>query len=185
MRHALDRLEAADRERVRLVGHVDEVGDLLAAADVFVFPSMHEGLGGALLEALAMSLPIVASDLPAFREFLVPERNAILVPPGCAAAFAEAVVRLLSDDSLRRRMAAANLELFEQRFQMDTVARETEHLYRRLAASRSGTADRITEFGRGRAVRSDEVAVATREPIRLRAADRRRGPPRRESRGTG
>jgi glycosyltransferase involved in cell wall biosynthesis len=135
---ALDRLEVADRERVRFVGHSEEVGDLLSAADVFVFPSMHEGIGGALLEALAMSLPIVASDLPAFREFLVPERNAILVPPGCAAAFAEAVVRLLSEDSLRRRMAATNLELFEQRFQMDTVARETEHLYRKLAATRSG-----------------------------------------------
>ena len=133
---ALERLPRADRQRVQFVGHAEEVGELLSAADVFVFPSVHEGLGGALLEALAMSLPIVASDLAAFREFLAPGGNAILVPAGCAIAFAEAVVKLLSDDSLRARMGATNLALFEQRFQLDTVARETEHLYRSVAAPR-------------------------------------------------
>jgi glycosyltransferase involved in cell wall biosynthesis len=133
---ALEQLPRADRQRVQFVGHAEAIGDLLSAADVFVFPSVHEGLGGAMLEALAMSMPIVASDLAAFREFLVPDENAILVPPGCATAFAAAVVKLLSDDSLRTRMGAANVAVFEQRFQMDTVARETEHLYRRVASTR-------------------------------------------------
>ena len=123
------------RRRVHLVGHTEDVGDLLAASDVFVFPSLHEGLGGALLEALAMSLPIVASDLPAFREFLVPGENAILVPPGRASAFADAIGRLLDDEPRRERMAAANLELFEQRFQLDVVAQQTERLYREVAAT--------------------------------------------------
>jgi glycosyltransferase involved in cell wall biosynthesis len=133
---ALDDLPVEARRRVHLVGHTEDVGDLLSASDVFVFPSLHEGLGGALLEALAMSLPIVASDLPAFSEFLVPGENAILVPPGCASALAGAVVRLLDDELLRGRMAAANLELFEQRFQLDAVAQQTERLYREVAAIR-------------------------------------------------
>jgi glycosyltransferase involved in cell wall biosynthesis len=133
---ALDCLPVAARQRAHLVGYVEGVGDLLSAADVFVFPSLHEGLGGALLEALAMSLPIVASDLAAFREFLFPGENAILVPPGCVTALAQATVRLLADDSLRSRMGAANLELFEQRFQMESVADDTERLYRKLAVSR-------------------------------------------------
>jgi glycosyltransferase involved in cell wall biosynthesis len=133
---ALDDLPVEARRRVHLVGHTEDVGDLLSASDVFVFPSLHEGLGGALLEALAMSLPIVASDLPAFREFLVPGENAVLVPPGCARAFAEAIARLLDDEPLRGRMAAANLELFEQRFQLEAVAQQTEHLYREVAAIR-------------------------------------------------
>jgi glycosyltransferase involved in cell wall biosynthesis len=135
---AVGRLPVAARQRVQFVGHAEGVGDLLSAADVFVFPSLHEGLGGALLEALAMSLPIVASDLAVFREFLVPGENAILVPPGSASALAEAVMRLLLDESLRGRMGAANLELFERRFQMDTVARETERLYRKLGMTGSG-----------------------------------------------
>jgi glycosyltransferase involved in cell wall biosynthesis len=133
---ALDDLPVEARQRVHLVGHTEDVGGLLSAADVFAFPSRHEGLGGALLEALAMSLPVVASDLPAFREFLVPGENGILVPPGCASAFADAAVRLLSDESQRARMGAANLELFERRFQMDTVAQQTERLYLELAAAR-------------------------------------------------
>jgi glycosyltransferase involved in cell wall biosynthesis len=131
---ALDDLPVDARRRVHLVGHTEDIGDLLSASDVFVFPSLHEGLGGALLEALAMSLPIVASDLPAFSEFLVPGENAILVPPGSASAFAEAIVGLLDDEPLRGRMAAANLELFEQRFQLDAVAQQTERLYREVAA---------------------------------------------------
>ena len=133
---ALDELPTEARQRVHLVGHTDDVGGLLSAADVFVFPSQHEGLGGALLEALAMSLPVVASDLPAFREFLVPGENAILVPPRCARAFAEATAQLLTDEPLRSRMGAANLELFEQRFQLDTVAQQTERLYRDTVAIR-------------------------------------------------
>lgn len=48
--------------RVRFLGHREDVPDLLAATDVFVFPSLWEGLGGALIEVMALSLPIVASD---------------------------------------------------------------------------------------------------------------------------
>jgi len=127
---ALSELPIGIRERAHVVGHTEDIGALLSAADVFVFPSRHEGLGGALLEALAMSLPVVASDLPAFTEFLVPEENAILVPAGCASAFAGAIVRLLGDEPLRRRMGAANVGLFERRFRLDAVAQQTDRLYR-------------------------------------------------------
>jgi glycosyltransferase involved in cell wall biosynthesis len=133
---ALDDLAVELRQRVHLIGHIENVGDLLTAADVFAFPSRHEGLGGALLEALAMSLPVVVSDLPAFREFLSPAQNAVLVPPGCASAFAEAIIRVLDDEPLRARMAAANLKLFEERFQLDVVGEETERLYREVAVRR-------------------------------------------------
>jgi glycosyltransferase involved in cell wall biosynthesis len=138
---ALDDLPVEARERAHLPGHTEDVGGLLAASDVFVFPSMHEGLGGAVLEAMAMALPIVASDLPALREFLVPGENALLVPPACAGALAEAIVTLLADEGLRSRMGAANLRLFEQRFQIDTVAQRTESLYRRVAAVAARSAD--------------------------------------------
>jgi glycosyltransferase involved in cell wall biosynthesis len=131
--HALDVLPAAARKRVQFVGHVEEVGDLLSAADVFIFPSVREGMPGALIEALAMSLPIVASDLDVFREFLVPGVNAILVPPGRPIALAEASVKLLSDESLRQRMGATNLKVFEHKFQIDPVADRMERLYRRIA----------------------------------------------------
>jgi glycosyltransferase involved in cell wall biosynthesis len=130
---AREELPDGIRERMHFVGHTEDVGGLLSAATIFVFPSQHEGLGGALLEALAMSLPVVASDLPTFGEFLVPSENAVLVPPGCASAFAEAILRLLDDEPLRVRMAARNLALFESTFQLDGVAQKTDRLYRRVA----------------------------------------------------
>lgn len=84
---------------VELLGRRDDVGDLLAAADVFVFPSRYEGLGGAVLEAMMMRVPIVASDLPALREVLDDGRCGALVPLGDSKALAAAVERALSDST--------------------------------------------------------------------------------------
>src|SRR5207248_5271036 len=117
--------------RVRMLGHIDDVPDVLAAADVFAFPSLWEGLGGSLIEAMALALPIVASDLPAIREVVEDGRNADLVPLGDAASLAAALGALL-DDSVRlaaygrrgrarfdelftlERSTARMLELYEQ-----------------------------------------------------------------------
>lgn len=75
------------------------------AADAFVFPSVKEGWGLALLEALAAGLPVVASDIPVFREFLAPQ-EALLVPPHDAEALAAAMASLITDPQLRRRLAS-------------------------------------------------------------------------------
>jgi glycosyltransferase involved in cell wall biosynthesis len=68
-------------DRVIRLGHRPDVADVLAAADVFAFPSRFEGLGGAVIEAMALGLPIVSTDLPAVREIVEEGRNALLVPP--------------------------------------------------------------------------------------------------------
>ena len=65
--------------RVRFLGFREDVGDLLAASDVFAFPSLYEGLGGAVLEAMALSLPIVATRIGPLEEVLDEGRNARLV----------------------------------------------------------------------------------------------------------
>ncbi len=93
-------------DRVRLLGHRSDVAEVLSAADLFVFPSVYEGLGGALIEALALGLPIVASDLPALREVVRPGENADLVSPTDSAALAAAVVALLDDPARRRAYGA-------------------------------------------------------------------------------
>jgi len=109
-------------ERVRLLGHRSDVPDVLAAADLFVFPSVYEGLGGALIEALALALPVVASDLPALGEVVVEGENALLVPPASPAELQSAIVDLLGDPKRRRRFGIRSRELFDQRFQADAAA---------------------------------------------------------------
>jgi glycosyltransferase-like protein len=78
-----------------------------AAADVFAFPSTKEGWGLVVLEAMSAGLPVVASDLPVFREYLRPGRDALLVPTGDPAALAGALASVLGDRGLAGRLRAA------------------------------------------------------------------------------
>ena len=95
-------------ERVRVLGPVEpaELERLYRAADVFAFPSVKEGFGLAAVEALASGLPLVASDLDVFSEFLEHEGNALLCPVGDAGALGDALVRLALDPGLRSRLAS-------------------------------------------------------------------------------
>jgi len=77
-----------------------------AAADVFAFPSTKEGWGLAVLEAMSAGLPVVASDLPVFREYLRPDRDALLVPVGDPAALAGALTSVIRDPCLGQRLSA-------------------------------------------------------------------------------
>jgi glycosyltransferase involved in cell wall biosynthesis len=121
-------------ERVRFLGHREDVADLLAAADLFAFPSIYEGLGGAVIEALALGLPVVASDLPALREVLEPDRNALLVEPGNPNELACAIAQLLDDPARARAFGARSQEIFEQRFDLDRSVKRSVELYRRVTA---------------------------------------------------
>ena len=107
---------------VALLGHRSDVPDVLAASDLFVFPSLYEGLGGALIEALALELPIVASDIPALREVVREGENAILVPPADSGALARAMEALLDDPERSRSFAKRSREIFDTEFQAEDAA---------------------------------------------------------------
>jgi glycosyltransferase involved in cell wall biosynthesis len=124
-------------ERVRFLGHVPRVAEFLAAGDVFVFPSLYEGMPGAVIEAMAMGLPIVGSDIPSIREVVEPRRNALLVEPTNDRALADAVGTLLGDPQTRREFGAESRRIYESRFRLDQSVRGMLALYDRL---RSGTA---------------------------------------------
>ena len=94
---------------VVLVGTVPEadIAAWYAAADVLAFPSVKEGFGLAVLEAMSAGLPVVTSDLPVFHEWLVADRDALLVPVGDVEALADALSRACTDADLRRSLVAA------------------------------------------------------------------------------
>jgi glycosyltransferase involved in cell wall biosynthesis len=104
---ALD--ETRLRERVVLTGPVDQerLGKLYAAADAFLMPSLYEGYGMVLAEAMARGLPIVCTTGGAAAE-TVPDAAAIKVPPGDMPALTTALARLIDDAALRRRLADAS-----------------------------------------------------------------------------
>jgi glycosyltransferase involved in cell wall biosynthesis len=112
-----------------LLGHRSDVSDLLVAADVFVFPSLWEGLGGAVIEALALEVPIVASDLPALREVVIDGENGVLVNPGEVSDLAEAIQTILNAPSTAG-LVSGNRERFVAMFNIDARANEMIDLLR-------------------------------------------------------
>jgi glycosyltransferase involved in cell wall biosynthesis len=104
-------------DKVQFLGHRSDVPELMAAADVFAFPSLWEGLGGVLIEALALEIPIICSNLPATREVVGGDgTSGLLVPPGDESALARNLEKLLDDEQERRRVTSRSRERFEERF---------------------------------------------------------------------
>ena len=99
-----------------------------AAADVLAFPSTKEGWGLAVLEAMSAGLPVVASDLAVFREYLRPGRDALMVPVGDPHALAAALTAVLDDQRLADRLRVAGLAV-SARFSWDRSAAQHQAIY--------------------------------------------------------
>lgn len=118
----------------------DELISWYHAADALAFPSIKEGWGLAVLEAMAAGLPVVASDIPVFREYLTDGDSALLPPVGDVDALTRALHRMIDEPRLRRRLAAAGREV-AARFSWDAAARQHRELYRQSASA--PPADRV------------------------------------------
>ncbi len=118
--------------RIVRLGHRGDVPAVLAAGDLFVFTSRYEGMPGAVIEAMSVGLPVVASDIAPVREVVEPGISAHLAPVGDAAAFRSAVARLLADPGRRAAMGAQGRAIFEARFTIDAAADAMAELYRSL-----------------------------------------------------
>jgi phosphatidylinositol alpha-mannosyltransferase len=133
-----DRLqsETAGDHRIEWLGRLSDLEKArrLRAADVFCAPSLHgESFGVVLLEAMAASTPIVASDLPGYRHVARPGVEAVLVPPGDTTALASALEQVLAGGPTIDEMVAHG-DCRALHFSMDRLAERYAGLYRRLLA---------------------------------------------------
>jgi glycosyltransferase involved in cell wall biosynthesis len=97
--------ECGVEERVHFLGLQSNPWQFMARADIFVLSSLTEGLPNAMGEAMALGLPIVATDCsPSLREYLGEEEAGLIVPPGDPSALAAAIHRLLADEAMRREL---------------------------------------------------------------------------------
>jgi len=119
-------------QHVRLLGRRADIPDILADADVFVLASHWEGMPGAIMEAMAARLPVVATRVGGIPELVVEGETGFLVPPGDAAALAAALKRLLGDPDLRHRMGQAGHGRITAHFRLDDKVREQEEVYVQL-----------------------------------------------------
>jgi glycosyltransferase involved in cell wall biosynthesis len=114
--------------RIRYPGpvHGDAKWQALADADVFAFPSFHEALPLAILEAVAAGLPIAATEVGAVPDAVTHNEGGLLVPPRDAPALQAALHRILSDASLRSRMSAWNRQKYENHYTVAAYGRRWE-----------------------------------------------------------
>ena len=111
---------------VALAGYDKNPFKYMARADVFAFSSRHEGLGNALIQAMACGTAVVSTDCPSGPNEIVTEgHDGYLVPVGDASALADRIVELLTDDELRRRMGT-NAAASAERFSTDAVVARYE-----------------------------------------------------------
>ncbi len=117
-------------DKVHLAGWRNDVPEILKIADVLVMPSFNEGMGRAIVEAMASGLPVVGSDVGGIPDLIVNGSNGFLVPPGDVPALSSAIQHLLIDEGLRRKMGDKSRELAEK-FGIDAMIARLETVYLR------------------------------------------------------
>lgn len=120
--------------RFRFLGHRDDVPRVLAGLDLFVMPSLWEGMPYALVEAMAVGVPVVGSDIPGIADLVRPHQTGRLTPAGDPVALAGAIRTALSEDGKSATMAQAAREMIVR-----------EHSRERMLASLAGAYERLME----------------------------------------
>lgn len=115
-------------------GFVADVQPLLAASDVFVLPSYREGLPNSLLEAGAVGLPSITTDINGCNEVVVDRQTGLLVPPKSAGALARAMAQLASDPALRATMGASARDSVVRRYDQARFWEELLAYYEEILA---------------------------------------------------
>lgn len=117
---------------VDFAGFSNNVEKYFAAADVFTFSSLFEGLGGALIEAQSAGLPIIANDLEVLREVAVDKKNAIFVDIKDSSSVAQAILKLKNSSVLRAEFSRNSLKNYEEKFREEVSNRGMLKLYKEL-----------------------------------------------------
>lgn len=119
--------------RVSLIGYRSDIAQLCRAADILCFPTYQEGLSVALMEAMASSLPCVASDIRGNRDLIVNGKGGYLCGCNAIEQIAQSLERLLEDDELRQEMGRYNREAVKA-YDIARVDEEMKEIYRAVSA---------------------------------------------------
>ncbi len=136
---AMLRAAARGLDNVVFAGFQRNLGDWFAVMDVFAFPSLYEGLGSVILDAMHLGLPVVASRVGGIPEIVQDECNGLLIPPGNAQALAQALLRLRDQAELRHRLAQAARQT-AQRFAPEAMTQAYLAQYRACLSAEVVTA---------------------------------------------
>lgn len=135
LRRAAQHLEISNR--VTFATHVVSYTQVIETLDVFVLPSVEQGLGTIMLEAMALGKPVVATRVGGVVDFVVDGEHALLVDKENHVVLADKIELLLDFPEKARQLAIRGQELVRQQFSAERMARETAQLYREVLAPAS------------------------------------------------
>ena len=127
-------------EKVRLLGLRNDIPAVLEAVDVFVLPTLEEALGTSFLEAMAMQKPVIGCNVGGVGEVIHHGVNGYLIEPGDTGSLAEAVVRILRDGGLAKRMGEEGRRIVERNYTVERMCERMLALYQSLLGG--GDSDR-------------------------------------------
>ena len=124
------------QDRVLFLGTRSDLGDLFRAMDLFVMPSLWEGLSLAMLSAMAAGLPVVATSVGGVRQVLGNDEYGVTVAPGDARALASRIKHCLADPQHARQLGAKGAQLVRDRYSDEAMVRRLEAIYDRILDNR-------------------------------------------------
>jgi len=110
----------------------EEIAEILSKASVFSFPSLKEGMPLSVLEAMASAVPVVGSNIPGINDVIIHGENGILVPPRNPEALANAIMLLLEDRSLRRKLGQNARKVITEKYNWSKVINDLEKVYEEI-----------------------------------------------------
>jgi glycosyltransferase involved in cell wall biosynthesis len=119
-------------EELVLLGHIDEISNLLSLSDVYVTASLREGLPVSVMEAMAMEKPVVAYNIRGVRDLVEDGVNGFLVPFGDVNGLAEKILYLMKHPEVAEEMGKKGREKVEREFSLNIILPQMEKLYREI-----------------------------------------------------
>lgn len=113
-------------------GFCADIRPYLAISDIFVFPSYREGFPNVVMQAGAMDLPCIVTDINGCNEIIIQDVNGLIIPPKDETVLSEAMMVLLSDCELRSRLARTSRKMISERYEQSLVWKELLKMYHSL-----------------------------------------------------
>ena len=124
--------ELGIEDKVIFTGFREDIPEIMHSLDIFVLPSLWEGLGRVFLEAMAARKPIVATNVSAIPEVIANGETGILVPPRNPGALVKGILHLIKNPDAVIRMGEAGRKRLEEKFSIEEMVRKTKEIYESL-----------------------------------------------------
>jgi glycosyltransferase involved in cell wall biosynthesis len=134
-------VELGIAERTYFPGYRSDLLPVYASFDLFFLSSRREGLPNSILEAMAMGLPVVTSDVAGAKELVLDGQTGYVLPQGDAVGIARAIMALAANGALRQQMSQAGRQRVEREFSFATRLRRIEVLYEEILGARDESAE--------------------------------------------